>query len=69
MSRCLDVRLDESDEDNQDGLLLMEDIHREWPSTAVIILTGYGTVAWCKKHSNPTATVHRWLLDSYRSPI
>ena len=40
----LDVRLDESDEDNEDGLLLMEDLHRKWPSTAVIILTGYGTV-------------------------
>ena len=40
----LDVRLDESDEDNIDGLLLMEDIRRKWPTTAVIILTGYATV-------------------------
>jgi CheY-like chemotaxis protein len=40
----LDVRLDESDEDNREGLLLMHDIRRKWPSTAVIILTGYGTV-------------------------
>jgi CheY-like chemotaxis protein len=49
----LDVRLDESDEDNQDGLLLMEDLHRKWPSTAVIILTGYGTVAMVQKALQP----------------
>lgn len=49
----LDVRLDESDEDNRDGLLLMEDIHREWPSTAVIILTGYGTVDMVQKALQP----------------
>jgi CheY-like chemotaxis protein len=49
----LDVRLDESDEDNQDGLLLMEDIHRKAPSTAVIILTGYGTVYMVQKALKP----------------
>ena len=49
----LDVRLDESDVDNQDGLLLMEDIYRKWPSTAVIILTGYGTVDMVQKALQP----------------
>ena len=49
----LDVRLDESDVDNRDGLLLMEDIHRKWPSTAVVILTGYGTVDMVQKALQP----------------
>lgn len=40
----LDVRLNEADEKNEDGLLLMRDIKAHAPSTAVIILTGYATV-------------------------
>ena len=39
-----DVRLDECDEDNCDGLLLMHDIRRKWPTTPVLILTGHATV-------------------------
>ena len=39
----LDIRLDESDEDNQDGLHLMHEISLLSPSTAIIMLTGYGT--------------------------
>ena len=65
----LDVRLDESDEDNQDGLLLMEDIHRKWPSTAVIILTGYGTVDMVQKALQPNARRHLvgvWILAEVR---
>jgi CheY-like chemotaxis protein len=40
----LDVRLDEADEENQDGLLLMHDIREKDPTVAIIILTGYATV-------------------------
>jgi len=40
----LDVRLDEADEDNQDGLLLMHEIRERDPTVAIIILTGYATV-------------------------
>ncbi len=40
----LDVRLDESDEDNQDGLKLMHDIADQYDATATIMLTGYADV-------------------------
>ncbi len=40
----LDVRLDEADEDNQDGLLLMHEIRAKNPDIAIIILTGYANV-------------------------
>ena len=40
----LDVRLDETDEDNQDGLLLMHEIRKKDPSVAIIILTGYASI-------------------------
>ena len=39
----LDVRLDETDENNQDGLHLMHEINLLSPQTAIVILTGYGT--------------------------
>ena len=37
----LDVRLDESDEYNGDGLWLMHEINRNYPLMKVIIMTGY----------------------------
>lgn len=40
----LDVRLDETDEDNRDGLLLMREIKELDPVAAIIILTGYADV-------------------------
>jgi CheY-like chemotaxis protein len=40
----LDVRLDDTNEDNRDGLWLMHQIRKRAPSTAVIILTGYSNV-------------------------
>ncbi len=40
----LDVRLDDTDEDNRDGIHLMHHIHEKYPATAVIILTGYADV-------------------------
>lgn len=50
----LDVRLDESDEDNQDGLLLMHDIRHRWPSTVAIILTGYGSIKMVQEALQPS---------------
>ena len=40
----LDVRLDETDENNTEGLTLMYEIKEKYSSVAVIILTGYATV-------------------------
>lgn len=39
----LDMRLDESDETNTEGLDVATEIKQKWPDTKVIILTGYGT--------------------------
>jgi CheY-like chemotaxis protein len=50
----LDVRLDESDEDNQEGLDLMREIKKRDPATAVIILTGYATVRMVQDALQPS---------------
>jgi len=49
----LDVRLDESDEDNQDGLLLMHEIRQKAPTVAIIILTGYADVKIVREALQP----------------
>ena len=48
----LDVRLDESDEDNRDGLILMRRIKERWPSVEVIILTGYADIRMAQELIN-----------------
>ena len=48
----LDVRLDETDEDNRSGLALMRQIKDRWPSTQVIILTGYADVTMAQEALN-----------------
>jgi CheY-like chemotaxis protein len=49
----VDVRLDEADEDNRDGLLLMREINERFPGTAVIILTGYADVKMVRDALQP----------------
>ncbi len=49
----LDVRLDEADEDNRDGLLLMHEIKEKHPATATIILTGYADVEMVQEALQP----------------
>ncbi|MBN1933458.1 MAG: response regulator, partial [Anaerolineae bacterium] len=49
----LDVRLDESDEENRDGLSLMHDIKAQYPAVAVIILTGYADVKMVREALQP----------------
>lgn len=40
----LDLRLDESEIDNQDGLKLLDAIHRQQPSIPLVMITGYSDV-------------------------
>lgn len=40
----LDIRLMETDENNEDGLRLLADIQERQPFTRVIMITGYGTM-------------------------
>lgn len=49
----LDVRLDDSDEDNRDGLELMHEINAWYPSTAVIILTAFADVPMVREALEP----------------
>jgi len=49
----LDVRLDETDEDNREGLLLMHEIREKDPTVAVIILTGYANVKMVRDALQP----------------
>ena len=49
----LDVRLDETDESNREGLLLLHEIKRDYPSVASIILTGYADVKMVREALQP----------------
>jgi CheY-like chemotaxis protein len=49
----LDVRLDEADVDNQEGLQLMHQIRDKDPTVAIIILTGYATVRMTQQALQP----------------
>jgi CheY-like chemotaxis protein len=49
----IDVRLDEADEGNLDGLHLMREINYLSPETAIIILTGYGTKEMVREALRP----------------
>lgn len=39
----LDLRLDETDEENVEGLTLAKTIRDRWPNMKIVIVTGYGT--------------------------
>ena len=39
----LDIRLDETDEGNTEGLNLAAEIKKDWPDVQIIFITGYGT--------------------------
>jgi ATP-dependent Lon protease len=60
----VDVRLDEPDEGNTEGLDLAEEIRRRWPSTKIIIITGYGTQERLSRAMAPDAQ-GRKLADDY----
>jgi CheY-like chemotaxis protein len=59
----LDVRLDESDDKNTEGLTLATEIGLRWPTTKVIVITGYDTPAIIKKTMEPDAKGKRLVAD------
>ncbi len=59
----LDMRLDESDEDNIDGLDLAAKIREQWPGVKVIIITGYGTQERLDQALKPDAEGHKLAVD------
>lgn len=59
----LDVRLDEADEDNRDGLSLMREIKGKNPTIAIIILTGYASVKMVREALEPNQNGISSALD------
>ncbi len=49
----LDVRLDESDEDNRDGMELLREINQRYPAITVIMLTGYADAEMVRESLQP----------------
>jgi DNA-binding NtrC family response regulator len=59
----LDMRLDERDEANVEGLDLAEEIQAQWPEAKVIIATGYSTQEALQKAWEPTEGRQRLVAD------
>lgn len=64
----LDARLDDSDENNQEGLELMRRIGELDPTIAVIILTGYATVPMIQKAFQRGETGRQAAFDFLEKP-
>lgn len=60
----LDLRMDESDEDNTEGLELAENIRQLCPAVKIIILTGYSTPERLERAMVPNDAGQR-LVDDY----
>ena len=59
----LDMRLDETDEDNTEGLDLAVEIRRRWPTVKAIIITGYGTPDTMRQALEPDIRGQRLVAD------
>ncbi len=60
----LDMRLDETDEGNTEGLDLAEKIKQHWPATKVVMITGHGTQDTMRRAMEPNAQ-GRKLVANY----
>jgi two-component system nitrogen regulation response regulator NtrX len=60
----LDLRLDDPDQNNQDGLKLAKIIRDRWPNVKSIIVTGYGTDDVLRQAMEPNEEGNR-LVDDY----
>lgn len=59
----LDLRLDETNEDNIEGLELAKSIQSRWPQVKVVMITGYGTPEVLKKAMEPDSNGKRLVAD------
>ena len=59
----LDMRLDETDEGNTEGLDLAAEIKRHWPATKVVMITGYGTSYTIRRALAPDVRGQRLAAD------
>jgi CheY-like chemotaxis protein len=49
----LDIRLDESNENDDEGLILANEIGQSWPEVKVIFVTGYATKSFIERALSP----------------
>ncbi len=61
----LDIRLDETDENNTQGLDLASEIKRHWPSVKTIIITGYDNPEIVKRAMEPQGPGKKRLADDF----
>ncbi len=59
----LDVRLDETDEGNTEGLDLAAEIRHRWPAIRVVMITGYGTSDIMRRAMEPDAQGQRLVAN------
>jgi DNA-binding NtrC family response regulator len=59
----LDIRLDETDEENVEGLDLGTQIQERWPETSIIFSTGYGTQEIIARAMQPNASGKSLAVD------
>jgi CheY-like chemotaxis protein len=60
----LDLRLDETDEENVEGLTLAKTIRHRWPRVKIVIFTGYGSPEIVQKSMEPDSEGNS-LLDDF----
>ena len=60
----LDIRLDESNEDNTEGLDLAAEIRKSWPDVKIIIVTGYNISVNMQQALEPNSQGQK-LADDY----
>ena len=59
----LDMRLDETDESNTEGLDLAAEIKQHWPATKVVMITGYGTPDTMRRAMEPDKQDRRLVAN------
>lgn len=60
----IDIRLDDADEGNEEGLTLAGSIKERWPSIRIVIITGYSTPDNLQRACEPDQQGVR-LVDDY----
>ena len=59
----LDIRLDETDEGNTEGLDLAAEIKQHWPDTKVVMITAYSTTDTTRRAMEPDAQGRRLVAN------
>jgi CheY-like chemotaxis protein len=61
----LDIRLDERDENDDEGLALAEEINHSWPNVKVFITTGYANDDYIRRAMEPRSPGGKRLATNF----